>query len=555
MLDAITGPPPDDPSLTSFGTSRLRPDTWFTFTFKFRELGWHRARKRLRLVVKACAIFRHRLHRLQQASWRDCYLCRGHHSYLESATDYAINRNASRLTELYVPRTKLAERFRLHNEVWLSQSRLEKEGEIDCRDLDCLPFFDHQNIKKLLPVVHCSLDLFHSYLAFVHNTLLPHMGVENTLRVIRERFYPIGSPRALIFQYKSRCTHCRIAMKKVVDMELAQFPAVRSTVAPPFWAVQLDIAMSFQAKPTINSRKTFPCHALIVVCLLTSATNILALDGLTTQAVIQALERHSSRYGVPAQLFVDCGTQLEKLQDASFQLRDVHTRTATAQFKVTVATPKAHQQQGRVEAKIKVMRDMLAAWSSTCKECNTLLGWETTFAKIASAIDDLPIARGSASAASDLGWEIITPNRLKLGRNNNRQLEGPIKLDNCPQSQLERNRLLSQRWYEIFVKRLSLLIPPPEHKNNTLPEVGDVVLFLFTDPNFKKLWIWKLGVVEEQISRSTYKIRYPGPDGKQRFVERAARQLSIIVPISESTPPASSLPPHQQPRPPDTNAW
>ena len=110
---------------------------------------------------------------------------------------------------------------------------------------------------------------------------------------------------------------------------------------------------------------------------------------------------------------------------------------AGLQFKVTVATPKAHHQQGRVEAKIKIMRQMLNAWSASCRECNTLLGWETLFARVASAIDDLPIACGSTSAACDLGWEIITPNRLKLGRNNNRQLDGPILLDNCPQNQLE----------------------------------------------------------------------------------------------------------------------
>ena len=146
------------------------------------------------------------------------------------------------------------------------------------------------------------------------------MGVEVTLRAIHERFHPLGNARAVIHSYKSHCTHCRITMKKIVDMELAQYPAVRTTVAPPFWAVQLDIAMSFAAKPTINSRKTFPCHALVIVCLLTSATNILAMDGLMTQAVVQAIERHSARYGVPAKLFVDCGTQLEKLQDASFSL-------------------------------------------------------------------------------------------------------------------------------------------------------------------------------------------------------------------------------------------
>ena len=112
--------------------------------------------------------------------------------------------------------------------------------------------------------------------------------------------------------------------------------------------------MSFMTKPIIKSRKTFPCHALIIVCLLTSATNILVLDGLTTQAVVQAIERHSSRYGLPSKLFVDSGTQLEKLQDAKFQLRDINSKLFSHQFQVTVAVPKAHKQQGRVEAKIRL---------------------------------------------------------------------------------------------------------------------------------------------------------------------------------------------------------
>ena len=132
-----------------------------------------------------------------------------------------------------------------------------------------------------------------------------------------------------------------------------------------------------------------------------------------------------------------------------------------------------------------------------------------------------------------MGWEIITPNRLKIGRNNYRQLEGPIKLDNCPQSQLERNRLLTSKWYEIFIERLHLLIPPPAKEHDKQPEVGDVVLFVFTDPNAKKLWVWKLGVIEEKMSRSSYKIRYAGPDGKLKYVQRAAGQISIIVPVNQ----------------------
>jgi hypothetical protein len=55
------------------------------------------------------------------------------------------------------------------------------------------------------------------------------------------------------------------------------------------------------------------------MCLLTSATNVLVLDGMSTQAI----KRHAARYGAPAQIFVDAGRQLAKLQDSSFNLQDL----------------------------------------------------------------------------------------------------------------------------------------------------------------------------------------------------------------------------------------
>jgi hypothetical protein len=171
-----------------------------------------------------------------------------------------------------------------------------------------------------------------------------------------------------------------------------------------------DIAMGFKARPTKDSRKCFTAHALVMVCMLTSATSIHTIEGLTTQSVIMALERHSSRYGVPAHVFVDSGTQLEKLQDTSFLLRAVEGwNTTGSTFTITVATPKAHHQQGRVEAKVKVLRDMLQTFSDTTELCNTLLGWETVFARISDHVDNLPIARGTSSAPNDWGWEVSPP--------------------------------------------------------------------------------------------------------------------------------------------------
>jgi hypothetical protein len=307
-------------------------------------------------------------------------------------------------------------------------------------------------------------------------------------------------------------------------------------IAPPFYAVQIDIAMGFKAKHcNLSLRKTFQVYALVVVCLLTSATNVLALDGLSTATVVQALERHASRYGVPASVYVDSGTQLEKLQDASFKLRDVESRMrGGSKFKLTVATPKAHQAQGRVESKVKQVRTMLQKLSDTTYVSNTWLGWETLFARIANELDNLPIARGGAKAATDLGWEIITPNRLKLGRNNFRQLEGEIVLSDAPQLLLTRNRQIQKRWYEIFFNKLHLLIPKPEPPRGRKLQPGDIVLFVVTDAGSKRMWEWRLGVIERIVSRTTYEVRYAGIDeGPPRTLLRSAREMSLILPVDE----------------------
>jgi hypothetical protein len=244
---------------------------------------------------------------------------------------------------------------------------------------------------------------------------------------------------------------------------------------------------------------------------------------------------------MPAHVFVDSGTQLEKLQDTHFSIRDLDGYESQGRrFSVTVSTPKAHEQQGRVEAKIQIVRRLLQVLSDTCEQVNTLLGWETTFCRIADQLDNLPIARGSTRVPSNLGWEIITPNRLKLGCNNFRQLEGNVILSNAPQSQLERNRLLQEKWYSIFSERIHLLVPKAREVHARTLQVDDVVLFVFQDAGIPKMWVWRLGVIVRQVSRSTFEIRYINqPGGMPRLIQRDARHSSLIHAVDE-LPPMSS---------------
>ena len=99
---------------------------------------------------------------------------------------------------------------------------------------------------------------------------------------------------------------------------------------------------------------------MVIVCLLTGATNIMALEGIETQDVCAALERHSNRYGVPSFVYVDNGTQLKALQYAKFSVRDLDAMVQdNLGMKIVVSNAKAHSERERVERRIRVLRETM----------------------------------------------------------------------------------------------------------------------------------------------------------------------------------------------------
>ena len=314
---------------------------------------------------------------------------------------------------------------------------------------------------------------------------------------------------------------------------------MRTVLAPPFYATMADIAYGFKGKPFKGARKELKINAIVIVCLLSGACNILAMEGCETQNEVAAIERHSARYGVPGYVYIDNGTQLKALRHSSMNLRDVHAQVQDfLGIQVVVSTAKAHSERGRVERKIKSLRESLEKMGVSTKHPQTVLQWETLFSKIANTVDNLPMAKGNTSNASNLGYEIITPNRLKLGRNNFRTLDGSgIKLDMAANltTMLERNRELYCEWYKIFIDNIHLLDLRPNKwlKNGKLPVIDDIVLFVFLDTEYGKGGTeWGLGKVTavkgSQISVS-YSVR--GAKAKvppMHTVTRSARDVSIL---------------------------
>jgi len=367
-----------------------------------------------------------------------------------------------------------------------------------------------------------------------------HAALEPTVKEIHKIMKVPNGLRNLIRKVISDCIKCRLLEKKTLELRMANHPEARTILAPCFHSCMMDICYGFKGQAYKRARTTIKIYGLVIVCLLSGATNIMALEGIETQDICAALERHSNRYGVPGFIYVDNGTQLKALQYVSFAIRDLDAQIQDKLgIKIIVSNAKAHSERGRVERRIRVLRESLEKLRVDTTNPMTCMQWDTLFSRISNMIDNLPIARGDSSNETALGYEIITPNRLKLGRNNYRSLEGcgiDLTMSSNFTRILDRNRDIYRDWYQTFINNVHLLNLRPKKwlKSSRLPIVDDIVLFVFNDNSYaKESVVWKLGRVSK-IEKTRVSIDYAMKvNGVKQTIVRSVRDISIVYSVGE----------------------
>jgi len=108
--------------------------------------------------------------------------------------------------------------------------------------------------------------------------------------------------------------------------------------------------------------------------------------------------------------------------------------------------------------------------------------------------------------ATDLGWDIIAQNRLKIGQSSHKGLDDPVVLGDW--TRLGRASEIFTAWCRMCLSRLHLLVPGSEGVQDRRVRVSNVVPFVFRDAAVPRLGIWKLGRVVESVSERTGKIMY-----------------------------------------------
>ena len=103
--------------------------------------------------------------------------------------------------------------------------------------------------------------------------------------------------------------------------------------------------------------------------------------------------------------------------------------------------------------------------------------WETLCSTVANSINNLPVAIGNET--EDLECiDLITPNRLKLGRNNDSSPIDPIDITNKFDRILQQNQNIFNTWWEAWLtSAVPKLVPQPKwFTNDAGVRIGDVVI-------------------------------------------------------------------------------
>ena len=398
-------------------------------------------------------------------------------------------------------------------------------------DLSCRTFW--------VPLVDASSPLAYSIANEVHwhSKEARHTGVEKTLRYTLQ-YAHILEGRDLLTKIRKSCRKCRALLKEQLKVVMGPVSKHNLNVAPAFYVTLVDLVGPFDSYHGANKRTKLKVWGIVFCCATTGAVDVKAMDSYTTSAFLLGFKRFSSRSGFPKILLPDQGSQLLKgCADAKLVFRDIKSQLNTEYgVEFSPCPTGAHYMHGRVERKIRQVRESLERLCDGHKL--STICWETVFAEIANSINDLPI--GLASRCVDLGnLDLLTPNRLLLGRNNDRSPVEPVELTGSHDRILDANNEIFEIWFKCWLTEYvrKLMEQQKWFKGDRELSVGDIVLFKKAEKelecHYKYGMIKELKRSQDNIARSAVVEYQNAEESVRRTTLRGIRELVLIQHIDE----------------------
>ena len=168
----------------------------------------------------------------------------------------------------------------------------------------------------------------------------------------------------------------------------------------------------------------------------------------------------------------------------------------------------------------------------------SLMRWETIAATIANSINNLPLALGNIKGDFE-SMDLITPNRLLLGRNNSRSPVGSLSVEDNLDRILEGNQMIFTAWFENWLLSHvpKLMEQPKWFRDDRDLKVGDIVLILKHEYEVQSTY--QYGIIDSiEVGRDgrvrKVHVRYRNAsENVDRITFRSARSIVVIHPVDE----------------------
>ena len=396
-----------------------------------------------------------------------------------------------------------------------------------CSTTFCVPLMDHVS-----PVaIAIALEVHW------HHPDVQHKGIESILRQMLRVAHIVGG-RQLAVSIKQGCKKCRILHKRSVDVAMGPIQDVNLCIAPPFYASQVDLFGPFKTYSYANQRAKLSIWFAIFCCTTTGAVDIRAMNDYSTDSVVMAFIRFSCRYGFPKYLLPDSGSQLLKsCKEMRYSYTDTKHRLSFEHGVDFAPCPVgAHYVHGKVERKIQEVKKSVDIHVRNQKL--NALQWETLMHQISNSINNVPIGLKNTTRSLE-NLDLITPNRLILGRNNERSPNAPLIICDDHKRMIETNANIFRAWFKAWLISVvpSLIERPKWHHTGDEVNVGDIILFLKNEKEY-----------DEQYQYGRVSAVHRGKDGLVRKIDityknyteqtfrtthRTVREIVVIHPIDE----------------------
>ncbi|XP_057310088.1 uncharacterized protein LOC130648085 [Hydractinia symbiolongicarpus] len=340
----------------------------------------------------------------------------------------------------------------------------------------CVPIID-----KHSPLAYSIVNEVHWY-----SNVVKHSGIETVYRYVLKFSYILDG-RDLIKLFRKQCERCRFMNKKSIDVAMGPISNANITIAPAFYVTQVDLAGPFPSYSTHHKRKTVKIWMAVFCCATTSAVKIKLMDDYSAKSFIQSFVRFACEVGYPKFLLPDEGSQIVS-SCSSMKLNFTDIKNAlhlkmNVQFKTCPVG--GHNFHGKVERKIKEIKASIE--KNAHNERLSILQWETLSSIISNTINDLPLAL--ENFVSDFEqMDLITPNRLLLGRNNDRSPTGGFDLVSKPKKLLRENQKVFEVWFEGWlISHVPKLMHQPKWFNSDhCIKVGDILSIRNGDVSYSR---------------------------------------------------------------------